>query len=184
MTKETEIVKLLRQYMTAFPSNANLADGAWAIYARALSSLTLEEINAAMLKLLRTSKFFPSVAEIFQAAKSVREYADGTKAPTAAEAWEEVQRLAKQIHLSGPWDYSCPEVKRAAECFGRYELCTIEENAVSIARSQFIKIYNEIVSRRKEDKENEAVLEILPSARAQLAKGKIIELAEARRVKA
>lgn len=182
MTREAEIVRLLRQYMTAFPSNS-LADGAWAIYARALSSLTIEEINAAMLKLLRTSKFFPSVAEIFAAAKSVRSFANGTNAPTAAEAWEEVQRLAKQIHLSGTWEYSCPEVKRAAECFGRYELCTIEENAVSIARAQFTKIYNEIVSRRKEDAENEAVLEILPSARAQIAKGKIIELAEARRTK-
>ena len=176
MTREMEILRVLKPYAAVFP-NVKMQPEAWPIYARALSSLTAEEVNAAMMSILQTAKFFPTVGEIFEAAKSVREYADGTKAPTAAEAWAEVQHLAKSIHLSGPWEYSCPEVKRAAECFGRYELCTIEENAVSIARSQFMKIYNEIVQRKKEDQRDEATIAALP-------RGKIIELAEAKRVKA
>jgi len=175
MTREQEILRVLKPYSTVFP-NVKMQPEAWPIYARALSSLTAEEVNAAMLSLLHTAKFFPTIGEIFEAAKSVREYADRTKAPTAADAWAEVQRLAKTSHLSEPWVYSCQEVKRAAEAFGRYELCTIEEHAVNIARSQFMKIYNEIVSRQEEDRRNEAVLAALPHK-------KIVQLAEAKRLR-
>jgi len=180
MTKETEIVKLLRQYMTAFPSNT-LADGAWAIYARALSSLSLDEINAAMLKLLRTSKFFPSVAEIFDAAKSIREFAREDVLPTAAEAWQEAINLVRKYGIYKPWEYSCPEVEHAIKCFGREELCMIEQNAVNVARSQFMRMYQEICKRREEVRENTAVLAAIPSAKAKLAGGKIVQLAEAKR---
>ena len=175
-------MKLLRQYLSAYP-NASMADGAWAIYARALSSLSIEEINAAMLKLLRNSKFFPSVAEIFEAAKSVREYAQQDALPTAAEAWAEAIDLVRKYGIYKEWEYSCPEVEHVIECFGRYELGMIEENAVNTARSQFMRMYNEIGNRAKEDRENEAVLEILPKTQAKLAKGKIIELAEAKSVR-
>ena len=178
LSKETAIIKLLQKYITAFP-NAKMPDGAWAIYARALSPLSIEEINAAMLKLLRTLKFWPSVAEIFEAAKSVREYAEGSALPTAADAWGEVMRLVDRCHMYQPWTYSCPEVQMAAERFGKYELCALLQSEVSIARAQFMRMYNEIVGRRKDNRENEAVLQTLPKSKKVLAK--VVEIAEAKR---
>ena len=181
MSKETEIVKLLRQYMAAYP-NMNMADGAWAIYARALSPLSIGEINAAMLKLLRNSKYFPTVAEIFEAARSVREYADGESALTPADAWKEVMELVKKHGVYKKWTYSTPEVQKAAECFGRYELCMLEESKVGIARGQFMKLYSQIVDRAASDRENQSVIDALPKAQKDmLGRGKIIELAEAKR---
>ena len=183
MSKETEIVNLLRRYMTAFPSNS-LADSAFAIYARALSTLSFDEINAAMLKLLTTSKFWPSVAEIMEAARSVRECAEGSTLPTAAEAWQEVQQLVRTRHIYKPWVYSCEEVQKAAECYGRYELCNLLESEVGIARAQFCKMYNEIVQRSEEQRKNEEVLARLPQQKRETLgrlNGKIIELAEAKR---
>ncbi len=186
MSKENEIVKLLRQYFSAF-LNATMQDSAWAIYARALSTLSLDEINAAMLKLLTTSKFWPSVAEIFEAARSVRECAQGNILPTAAEAWQEVQQLVRTCHIYMPWVYSCPEVQKTVECYGRYELCNLLESEVGIARAQFCRMYNEIVQRSEEQRQNEEVLARLPQAKRKALgrlNGKIIELAEAKAAKA
>lgn len=182
MSKEAEIIKVLKPYFMAFPKSG-MDEGALLIYARALSSLSIEEINAAMLKLLRNSKFWPSVAEIFEAAKSVREYARQDALPTAAEAWAEAIDLVRKYGIYKEWEYSCPEVEHVIECFGRYELCMIEENAVNTARAQFMRMYNEIVNRAKDERENEAILEILPKTQAKLAKGKIIELAQAKSVR-
>lgn len=186
MSKETEIVKLLRQYLSAFP-NATMQDSAWAIYARALSTLSLDEINAAMLKLLTASKFWPSVAEIIEAARSVRECAEGSTLPTAAEAWQEVQQLVRTRHIYKPWEYSCVEVQKAAECYGRYELCNLLESEVGIARAQFCKMYNEIAQRSEEKRKNEEVLARLPQIKREAlgsVNGKIIALAEAKAVTA
>ena len=181
MSKENEIVKLLRQYFSAFP-NATMPDGAWAIYARALSILPVDAINAAMLELLTTSKFWPSVAEIFDTAKSIRAYSEESAIPMAADAWGEVIGLVRKYGIYKPWDYSCEEVRRAAELFGKMELCMIEENAVNTARAQFMRMYNEIVQRKERDKKHQEVLDRLPPlhGKNEALTGKIIQLAEAK----
>lgn len=178
MTRETEILRVLKPYVSAFP-NAKISNEAWPIYASVLSSLTTEEVNAAMRKLLHTAKFFPTIAEIFEAARSVREYAEGSSIPTAAEAWKEVMDLVDKYHMYKPWEYSCPEVQQAAECFGKEELCLLLQSEVSIARAQFMRMYNEIVGRRRDNRENEAVLRTLPASGKVLAK--VVEISEARR---
>lgn len=178
MTRETEILRVLKPYIAAFP-NTKIQGEAWPIYASVLSSLTPEELNAAMRKLLHTAKFFPTIAEIFEAARSVREYAEGSSIPTAAEAWKEVMDLVDKYHMYKPWEYSCPEVRQAAECFGKEELCMLLQSEVSIARAQFMRMYNEIVGRRREDRENKKVLEALPASKKVLAK--VIQISEARR---
>lgn len=183
MAKEAEIVRLLRQYFQAFPK-AEMPDSAWAMYGRALSPLTLEEINAAMLKLLRTAKFWPSVAEIFEAAKSVTETAQEIGLPTAAEAWEEVIAQARKNGLYRKWEYSCPEVEAALKAFGKEELCMTETAQVNTSRAQFMRMYKEICERKTEIRENNAVLDMLPTARKALrerATAKVLEIAEARR---
>lgn len=62
MSDQTEIIKILTPYLMAFPQS-KMNEGSLIVYARALSSLSIAEIDAAMLKLMRTVKFFPSLAE-------------------------------------------------------------------------------------------------------------------------
>lgn len=181
MTKESEIAKALMPYLVLFPNN-KITDEALKMYARILSSLSVAEIDAAMTKLCRTNKFFPAVAEIFEAAKSIRECTEGSTLPTAAEAWQEVQQLVRTRHIYKPWVYSCPEVQKAAECYGRYELCNLLESEVGIARAQFCRMYNEIVQRSEEQRQNEEVLARLPQAKRDALTGNIVKLADAKKI--
>jgi hypothetical protein len=184
VTRETEILKVLKPYASAFP-NVKMQPEAWPIYARALSiQLTPEEVNAAMMKLLNTVKFFPTIAEIIEAANSIRETAQESTLPDAGEAWEEVIRQGRMNGLERPWTYSCPEVKKALERFGKSELMHVEESQTNTARSQFMRIYAEVIQSAKTERENNAVLDALPNTRAKLARGKIVELAEVKRVTA
>lgn len=182
LTRDAEIIKILKPYFMAFPKSG-MDEGALLIYARALSELEPSEVNAAMLMLLKTSKFWPSVAEIFDAAKTIRERVEGSAIPSAADAWGEAISLVKKHGVYKPWEYSCPEVEEAIEKFGRYELCMIEENAVNTARAQFMRMYDQIVTRNQKQKQADEVLMRLPEDKAQIAKGKIIALAEAKSVR-
>ena len=47
-------------------------------------------LKAAMIKILQTSTFFPSVAEIRSTAEAMVNFYNKTTLPTAGEAWEEV----------------------------------------------------------------------------------------------
>lgn len=182
MSMEQEVLRVLKPYASAFPT-MKVDAKAWPIYARALSlQLTPDEVNAAMLKLLNTVKWFPTIAEIIEAAKSIRETAEGSGLPSAGEAWEEIIRQARMNGLDRPWTYSCHEVKIALERFGKTELMYLEESQTNTARAQFMRIYTEVIQRQKTERENNAVLDALPNARAKLAQGKIIQLAEAKKV--
>ena len=68
----SKIIKLLTPYLTVYPACKLEASGLM-LYARALQDVPLDEIDAAMVKLMRTSKFFPSVAEILEAVKTTRD---------------------------------------------------------------------------------------------------------------
>lgn len=71
MSNETEIIKVLAPYLAAFPQS-RMDRAGLIIYARALKELSTAEIDAAMLHLMRTLRFFPSVAEIFESAAVIR----------------------------------------------------------------------------------------------------------------
>lgn len=182
MSREAEILKVLTPYASAFP-NVKIKAEAWPIYARALAlQLTPDEVNAAMMKLLNTVKFFPTIAEIIEAGQSVRETAQESKLPDAGAAWAEVIKQARYNGLDRPWKFSCPEVKKALERFGKTELMNLPESQTNTARAQFMRIYNEVLQSAKTERENNAVLDALPNARAKLAQGKIIQLAEAKKI--
>ena len=178
--KDAEIIKILKPYFMAFPKSG-MDEGGLIVYARALSPLEIDDINAAMLKLLRTQKFWPSVSEIFEAAKSIRNYIENGALPSPPEAWEEVMRLARRWGIYKKWEYSCPAVEKAAKCFGREALCLMEEKEVNFARAQFMKIYQDLINRDQEKKETEEILATLSSRRA--IEGKVVQLAEAKAVR-
>ena len=167
---ERAIVKALAPYLLAWPQN-KMNEASLAIYARALSNLPLAEISAAMLRLLRTCKFFPSVAEIVEAAEAMRQFATKSEVSTPDEAWAEAMRLARECHVYKEWHYSCPEVEQAVKYFGRVELCTLEADAVNTARSQFMRIYTSVAGRGMARRHNEAVMAALPPRQREALQG-------------
>ena len=62
--------------------------------------LDVTVLEAAMIKILQTSTFFPAVAEIRSIAEAMVNFYNKTTLPTAGEAWEEVQRQVRKI---GPY---------------------------------------------------------------------------------
>ncbi|WP_337774344.1 hypothetical protein [Mitsuokella jalaludinii] len=153
----SKVMKLLVTCRKAFPSSKADAE-TLALYVKVLAPLSYAEIEAAVLRIMRTSRFFPTAAEIFEAAEKVKQAANNTGLPDAGEAWHEVEENVYRNHVYHPWTYSCPEVEKAVKRFGKKELCSLGEHEVNTARAQFMKIYNEIVARRREDRADRHVL--------------------------
>ena len=112
--------------------------------------------KAAIIKVCRESDFFPSVARIVAAAEELDPRNE--KLPTAAEAWEEVEKLIIQF---GPYrapQYSCDTVRRAVRAIGWLQLCCSENPAAD--RAHFLKLYESMRSKQKETKEIEQVMKI------------------------
>lgn len=171
---QASIVKVLVPYAVAWPQS-KINDATYVIYARALSCLSLTQIDAAMLKLMRTSKFFPTIAEIFEQVENIQHFARGTDAPTADEAWGEAMRLAHDKSVYGKWEYSCEAVKIAVKRFGKNELCCLETDNVNTARAQFMRIYESVIKQHKDKKINKSVLKALPK---QTVKALVYNLAD------
>ena len=168
--------EMLTAVLLGYPSSRANAETI-AFYVMALDDLSFVEIRAALSKLTKTAKFFPTVAEIYEAAESVKNTAQGTTELDAGQAWEEVMRLVKTCHMYKPWTYSTPEVEQAVKQFGKMELISLEESAMNTARAQFRNIYNGILARKKERDQNKAVLSKLGiQLEEQIAEGSRLKL--------
>lgn len=160
-----EIVRVLTPYLLVFP-NCKLNEAGLMVYARSLSEFQADEIDAAMLKLMRTSKFFPTIAEIFDTVEKIRAIMTGTDNDGAGAAWHEAMELVRHVGPYRPWTFSSPAVERAVKHFGKMELCELETDAVNTARAQFMRIYNEEAARAKERADVKAALNALPRGEA------------------
>lgn len=168
MTNEQAIIKALSPYLTAYPEN-KLDEASLIVYARALSDIPAEVVDVAMLKLVRTAKFFPRIADIIGQVKELGAYAAKSKIPDADEAWREVMREAHDKFVYGKWELSCPEVQQAVDNFGKMALCELKPEELNTARAQFRDIYNSVTRRAKGKREAEEVFRaISPNAMAQL----------------
>ena len=164
--KQKEIIKILCGFRQAFP-NTKADSDTMLIYSYALMDMEVGLIYAAMMKILHTSTFFPSVAEIRSTAEKLLNFNRMNTLPTAGEAWEEVQKQVRKVgpYSSQPWEFSCPEVEKAARQFGLMELCRLQENEVNTARAQFMRIYDRQQEKMKELREMKTVMQILPPER-------------------
>lgn len=126
-------------------------DDAAAVWARALADLPFEATQQAVLRLVRTRTFRPSIAEIRQA---VLELVD--QLPTAEEAWEEARRAARTF---SPYhgilhEWSHPLIERAARVVGIETMAYSEEPTVIAA--QFRRVYENLREREQIRRQQEA----------------------------
>jgi len=150
---------ILTQYNDAFANSKPLSKNAMEIYVDALSDIPAEVVAGAMKKIALTARFFPTVAEIRDVAESLVRHGNGTTLPTPDEAWEEAFRLAKSYPVADEWPFSCQEIRDAVKQFGgKLAFYDIQAGGESVARAQFQRTYNSVISRSRENRINNAVL--------------------------
>ena len=149
-----EIKKLISWAAAAFPGMQEKNLGPTAeLWHKMLSDLPYEVAEKALVKVLSSAKFFPTVAEIREAAVLLTR----PMMPTHSEAWGLVRQAI--------WDYSAyrekdalealpPVVSRVVKDIGWREICLSEEP--DIIRAQFRKAY-EVHCKR------EAEMSVLPA---------------------
>lgn len=176
--KRIEIVKKLGVFMSLWPA-AKITEAQLIMYAELLLEVKLDIIDAAMIKLSKTSTFVPSVAEILKAAEEISNVRNNTSVPTAEEAYFEAMHEARMRSPHDTWKFSHPYVQRAVEIIGKYELCYSPEMASSTNRKDFFRIYDSVVARAREDKVNQDVIRLINSGIvSRLSLPEVKELAE------
>ena len=169
MTKnEIEIAKSLTPFIAMFP-DCKLDSKGLELYAVALNEYPASIIKYAMQSLIKSAKFFPRVADIIEEIEKLQEFADrknGKGTLSAHEAWENAQKVifGHSRYDSTPMVFATPEVEEAARRFGINTFHDLLTNEVGIARSQFGKIYNDIIHRKKENAKNEKLFGLMDNS--------------------
>lgn len=151
---------MLQPLMLAFP-NAKINLGTIKVYIGALSCLSDAELTAAVMKCLRTCKFFPSIAEIMEQAENMVQVATGTKHKSNDEAWNEVLKQMNEAFIYKKPVFSTPEIESAALAMGWSGLCQTEIEDMGTIRAQFLRMYESTCKRKKEEKVDNQVLDIV-----------------------
>lgn len=142
--KRREVAQIVATLAAAYP-NAQVGEATSSVYERMLLDLDFEVTERAVARLLGTSRFLPTIAEIRGAA------ADLALGPvrSGAEAWLDV---IAEIRRVGQYEAPCfadPLVADIVRKCGWYGLCT-DDNLVS-DRARFIEAYDAAADRKRQD---------------------------------
>ena len=103
-------------------------------------------LRAAALQHVANSKWFPTVAELRQAAADI---ASPNHRMTAMEAWGEVSRQIRSIGSYGRPEFSNPLIDRLVDDIGWLNLCHSEMPGAD--RARFIDGYNALLTRERRE---------------------------------
>lgn len=117
----------------------------------ALADLPLPKVEKALLKIVMTHKFFPTISEIREATLLLSR----EDHPTPEEAWAEVMEQLDPYRAPA---YSDPLVHRAVRAIGYVNLCMSEH--IGVERSHFLQIYASFLRRAQDATVNESVEKI------------------------
>ena len=157
-----EARRLVAVTLAAYPSmqDKDLSLTA-AVWQKALGDLPMENLEKAVLKIITTRRFFPSVSEIRSEAASFA--AKGH--PLPEEAWGEV--MAQLDPYRTP-RYSDPLIHRAVKAVGYMNLCLSDH--IGVERAHFLQIYGVYLQTDNDRRQNETVLEIAAANSPELVK--------------
>lgn len=138
---QSECAKIVAVLLAAFP-NAKVTTKTSEVYERMLLDQEYPVVNAAVERLLATSRFMPTIAEIRDACLDL---STGER-KAGGEAWGELLKAISRngIYRSPGVDFvfTDPVVGRCVESMGWTNLCN-SENAVA-DRARFIELYDKL----------------------------------------
>jgi hypothetical protein len=149
MTK-AEVTKLLTITAAMYPkfeiSNIKIE-----LWADLIGDIPFKVAQAALKKVMMTSEFPPTVAEIRKAAAEIT--TPKNEVMDAGQAWGEVQRALKKWGWPEPekaMAMMSPLTQQVVKQISWREICMCEETGV--IRGQFMKMYNAMQTRKEQDK--------------------------------
>lgn len=135
----SEVAKLLSLATANFPAMQERdMRPTLVLWEKMLSDLPPEVAEAALLKVLVSAKFFPTVAEIREAAVQISQ----PRVMDASEAWGQVMTALRKFGLyqaREAMEWLSPEVCAMVRRFGWYELCHAEN--IDVIRGQFMRAW-------------------------------------------
>jgi hypothetical protein len=138
---QAESAKLVAVLMAAFPSN-RATSATSQIYERMLADLDYPEANAAVERLLATSRFMPTVAEIRETALAITV---GEQKP-GGEAWGSVLKaISEQGYMRTPgvdFHFTDPTTARCVAIMRWDKLCSSESEVAD--RARFTEMYDKL----------------------------------------
>jgi len=144
-----------------FDSYGRKNDAQYRAYASVLlhSGVPAPLLYAAVERCVLTCKFFPTVAEIVQAAEDMAGTAGGCGAPNAEEAWAEVARAAYHLGWNRKPEWSHPDVGRAVDAMGGWlAVCECESSEWGNFGARYRKVYEGLARGQRSRKLDEFLL--------------------------
>jgi hypothetical protein len=140
MTK-SEAIELVMLLRASFHAGGKVSEETAQVYESMILDLDFELAKAAIGRLIQSSKFLPSIAEIREAA---REAEHGPRR-SGLEAWGDVTRAIRLVGTYRTPVFTDPIVGRAVLAMGWREVC-LGDNEPAI-RARFIEAYEAMAAR-------------------------------------
>jgi len=155
MAGRETISRMMVVLSAAYPRHEVTADTG-RVYAELLHDIPDDVLLAAAKQNATTSKWFPSVAELREAAGNIVALSRGIR--TAEEAWLQVQAAMREYGWYGQSDgaggWCVPRMlseleRKAVDALGGWKLLCHSENAPA-DRAHFLRIYDNLLKREQE----------------------------------
>jgi hypothetical protein len=147
---EIESQRLWTVLLAAYPSASARLDAqairdTGSVYRRMLADLEYPEANAAIERLIATSKWLPTVAEIREAAVTV---ATG-EVRSGGEAWGDVLQAVRRFGYQRRPEFDDPVVAQCVSMLGWGEICMSENQTAD--RARFIDLYDQLAGKHRRE---------------------------------
>jgi hypothetical protein len=140
--KRSEVIELVLMLMQAYP-NAKVGERTCEVYEQALLDLDRDHARSATSRLIATSKWLPTIAEIRAAATDLR-LGPGR---TGGEAWADAITAVRVVGRYGVPTWSDPLLGEAMRMWGSWrDFCNSPEDDPG-GRARFIELYEQLASR-------------------------------------
>lgn len=154
-TREQQILRALSKLQLAFAKD--LDKNSLKFYVQMLSDIEPVILDKATIKLINTSKFLPTIAEIRETATALSNKINGTRIKDVDEAWAEVQEEIHRAFVYKKPEFSTPEIAEAVNGMGWQTLCTMLVTEVGTYRAQFRDMYRAACARHKDNTVDKAI---------------------------
>lgn len=155
-----DVSKKAKQITSMFAAYGQASDlRRIAVYKALLKDVPTDLLGVGIRRLMVTSKFLPTVAEIMEACKSITETVQGDKEVTWVEAWEEIERGIKKCGMYEMPKWSSPELKQLIGAVGWRNICCAGSGELTAMRGQMRRMWETLHKRQEDEKLNNYLLE-------------------------
>jgi hypothetical protein len=138
-----EAAKVVATLQAAYPA-ARWSEGTIALYELMLADLDVALTRDAVARIIRTSKFLPTVAEILDAAAEI------TVGPTrnGVDAWGDVGMAIRRVGSYGAPSFADPLVAECVRIMGWRNLC-LGDSPEAADRARFCELYADLQRKQR-----------------------------------